>query len=47
MKMTQLLLGRPFLATSKALIDVDLREIVMRFNDEFAAYTIYEEALVS
>ncbi|MCI70147.1 hypothetical protein A2U01_0091410, partial [Trifolium medium] len=29
-----LLLGRPFLATGRALIDVEMRELMLRFQNE-------------
>jgi len=37
---TKLLLGRPFLASVKALIDVNIRDIAMWFNNEYTAYSI-------
>ena len=37
-----LILGRPFLATGKALIDVDNGELTFRFNGESTTFSIYE-----
>jgi len=37
-----LLLGRPFLATGRALIDVDMGELMLRFQDEQVVFNIYE-----
>lgn len=36
------LLVRPFLATCKALIDVALREMVLRFNEEKVVFNMFE-----
>ncbi|KAK6115837.1 hypothetical protein DH2020_008106 [Rehmannia glutinosa] len=37
-----LILGRPFLATRKALIDVQKGELTLRVNDEHVLFTIYK-----
>jgi len=37
-----LLLGRPFLATGRALIDVEMGELILRFQDEQVVFNIFE-----
>lgn len=37
-----LLLGRPFLSTGKALIDVELGELILRFNKEKIVFNMFE-----
>ncbi|CAJ2668382.1 unnamed protein product [Trifolium pratense] len=37
-----LLLGRPFLATGRALIDVELGELMLRFQDEQVIFNVFE-----
>ncbi|MCH82691.1 hypothetical protein A2U01_0003818 [Trifolium medium] len=37
-----LLLGRPFLATGRALIDVELGELMFRLNDEQVCFKVFE-----
>ncbi|XP_045831665.1 uncharacterized protein LOC123923067 [Trifolium pratense] len=37
-----LLLGRPFLATSRALIDVELGELMLRMEDEKIVFNVFE-----
>ena len=37
-----LILGRPFLATGKAMIDVQKGELTLRLNDESVTFSIYE-----
>ncbi|KAK2373482.1 hypothetical protein QL285_074513 [Trifolium repens] len=37
-----LLLGRPFLATGRALIDVELGELMLRFQDEHVIFNVFE-----
>jgi hypothetical protein len=37
-----LLLGRPFLATGRALIDLELGEIKLRVNDEEVSFNVFE-----
>jgi hypothetical protein len=37
-----LLLGRPFLATGRALIDVEMGELMLRFQDEQVVFNIFE-----
>jgi len=37
-----LLLGRTFLATGRALIDVEMRELMLRFQDEQVVFNIFE-----
>lgn len=37
-----LILGRPFLATGRALIDVENGELTFRMNDESRTFTIYK-----
>jgi hypothetical protein len=37
-----LLLGRPFLATGKALIDGELGELMLRFQDEYVIFNVLE-----
>lgn len=39
---TLLLLGRPFLETGKALIDVELGELTLRFNKEKFVFNMFE-----
>lgn len=39
---TSLLLGRPFLATGKALIDVERGELILRFNTEQVTLNMFE-----
>lgn len=39
---TTLLIGRPFLVTSKALIDVELGELTLRFNKEKVVFNVFE-----
>ena len=39
---TQLILGRPFLATERALIDVELGELALRFNKEHMVFNVFE-----
>lgn len=39
---TPLLLGRPFLATRRALIDVERGEWILRFNKEQVVFNIFE-----
>ncbi|XP_041999832.1 uncharacterized protein LOC121749319 [Salvia splendens] len=38
-----LILGRPFLATGKALIEVDNGELTFRFNGQSVTFSIYED----
>ncbi|KAL2512785.1 Uncharacterized protein Adt_18385 [Abeliophyllum distichum] len=35
------ILGRPFLATSRALIDVEKGELILRVHDERAVFSMY------
>src|SRR5262249_51816481 len=44
---TPLILGRPFLATAKALIDVEQRELILRVREERVVLRMNEEALKS
>src|SRR5262249_345598 len=44
---TPLILGRPFLATAKALIDVEQRELILRVREERVVLKMSEEALKS
>jgi len=37
-----LLLGRPFLETGRALIDVEMGELMLRFHDEQVVFNIFE-----
>lgn len=37
-----LLLGRPFLATGSSLIDVEMGELMLRFQDEQVVFNIFE-----
>ena len=37
-----LLLGRPFLATCRALIDVEMGELILRFKNEKVVFNIFE-----
>lgn len=37
-----LLLGRPFLATGRSLIDVEMGELMLRFQDEQVVFNIFE-----
>ncbi|XP_045798028.1 uncharacterized protein LOC123892270 [Trifolium pratense] len=37
-----LLLGRPFLATGRALIDVELGELLLRFQNEQVTFNVFE-----
>ncbi|PNX63072.1 hypothetical protein L195_g061440 [Trifolium pratense] len=37
-----LLLGRPFLATSRALIDVELGELMLRTEDQKIVFNVFE-----
>lgn len=37
-----LLLGRPFLATGRALIDLEMGELMLRFQDEQVVFNIFE-----
>jgi len=37
-----LLLGRPFLAVGRALIDVEMGELILRFQDEQVVFNIFE-----
>jgi hypothetical protein len=37
-----LLLGRPFLATGRALIDVELGKLILRFQDEQVIFDVFE-----
>jgi len=39
---TPLLLGRPFLATGRALIDVEMGELMLRFQNEQVVFNIFE-----
>jgi len=39
---TPLLLGRPFLATGRALIDVEMGELILRFQNEQVVFNIFE-----
>lgn len=39
---TPLLLGRPFLETCKALIDVEMKELILRFNNEKVVFNMFE-----
>ncbi|XP_050914858.1 uncharacterized protein LOC127129774 [Lathyrus oleraceus] len=39
---TPLLLGRPFLATSRALIDVERGELIIQFNKEQEIFNVFE-----
>ncbi|XP_042026023.1 uncharacterized protein LOC121773272 [Salvia splendens] len=41
-RVVPLILGRPFLATGKAMIDVDNGELTFRFNGESVTFSIYE-----
>lgn len=38
---TPLLLGRPLLATSKALIDVEMGELILRFNKQQIIFNVF------
>lgn len=40
---TPLLLGRPLLATSRATIDLELGELILRFNKEKIVFNVFEE----
>ncbi|XP_073133949.1 uncharacterized protein [Henckelia pumila] len=42
-----LILGRPFLAASRALIDVERGELVLRLNDEQVVFTMSKSATES
>ncbi|KEH32972.1 hypothetical protein MTR_3g012210 [Medicago truncatula] len=42
MKVCHLFLGRPFLATGLALIDVELGELMLRFQNEQVVFNIFE-----
>src|SRR5262249_26363031 len=44
---TPLILGRPFLATARALIDVEQRELILRVREERVVLKMSEEALKS
>ncbi|MCI33997.1 hypothetical protein A2U01_0055215, partial [Trifolium medium] len=37
-----LLLGRPFLATGRALIDVEMGELMFRLDDEQVCFKVFE-----
>ncbi|MCI38505.1 hypothetical protein A2U01_0059733, partial [Trifolium medium] len=37
-----LLLGRPFLATGRTLIDVEMGEIMLRLDDEQVCFKVFE-----
>jgi hypothetical protein len=37
-----LLLGRPFLATGRALIDVEMRELVLRTHGEHIMFNVFQ-----
>ena len=39
---TPLILGRPFLATGRALIDVELGQLMLRFHNEQVVFNIFE-----
>lgn len=39
---TPLLLGRPVIETSKSLINVELGELILRFNDEKFIFNVFE-----
>ncbi|XP_042056362.1 uncharacterized protein LOC121800940 [Salvia splendens] len=41
-RIVPLILGRPFLATGKAMIDVSKGELTLRLNDESVTFSIYE-----
>lgn len=36
-----IILGRPFLATRRALIDVHQRELIMRVNDQQVTFNVF------
>jgi hypothetical protein len=36
------LLGRPFLATSRALVDVEMGDLMLRLNDENVSFKVFE-----
>lgn len=38
-----ILLGRPFLATERSLIDVEMVKLMLRYNDEWVLFNIFEE----
>ena len=42
MKKTHFILGRPFLATSRALIDVESGELTLRVGDDKVCLSIYK-----
>ncbi|MCI87874.1 hypothetical protein A2U01_0109159, partial [Trifolium medium] len=37
-----LLLGRPFLATGRTLIDVEMGELMLRLDDEHVCFKVFE-----
>lgn len=39
---TPLILGRPFLATCRALINMELGELILRFNKEKFVFNVFE-----
>lgn len=39
---TSLRLERPFLATGKALIDMEMGELILRFNNEKVVFNVFE-----
>ena len=39
---TPLILGRPFLATGRALIDVEMGKLMLRFHNEQVVFNIFE-----
>lgn len=40
---TPLVIGRPFLATGRALIDMEFGELILRFNEEKVVFNMFEE----
>ncbi|RYR77581.1 hypothetical protein Ahy_A01g002108 [Arachis hypogaea] len=38
-----IILGRPFLATARALIDVEKREVILRIHDEQLSFNVFKE----
>lgn len=40
---TPLILIRPFLDTSKTIIDVVMRDLILRFNNENVVFNVFEE----
>jgi len=40
-----LVLGRPFLATGRAMIDLEAREIMLRIRDEHIKFNVFDKML--